>query len=40
MIDPPRYDWPGSDLGFLLKIQHVHGQKMTNPPSMREQALT
>ena len=40
MTDTPRYDWPGSDFDFLLKIQHVHGQKMIDPPfSMTEQAL-
>ena len=32
MIDPPRYDRPGSHLEFILKIQHVHGQKMIDPP--------
>ena len=26
-----QYDWPGSDLDFFLKIQHVHGQKMIDP---------
>ena len=28
MIDPPRYNRPGSHLDFFLNIQHVHGQKM------------
>ena len=29
----PQYDRPGSHLDFFLKIQHVHGQKMIDPPS-------
>ena len=28
MIDPP-YDRPGTHLDFFLKIQHMHGEKMT-----------
>ena len=36
----PQYDRPGSHLEFFLKIQHVHGQKMTDPPGMTDQALT
>ena len=28
----PQYDKPGSHLEFFLKIQHVHGQKMIDPP--------
>ena len=29
----PSYDWPGSHLDFFfLKTQHVHGQKMFDPP--------
>ena len=28
----PQYDRPGSHLEFFLKIQHVHGQKMIDPP--------
>ena len=39
MIDPS-YDRPGSHLEFFLKIQHVHGQKLTNPPGMTDQDLT
>ena len=35
----PQYDCPGSDLDFF-KIQHVHGQKMIDPPGMTDQALT
>ena len=27
----PQYDRPGSYLEFFLKIQHVHGQNMSNP---------
>ena len=40
MIDPPRYDRPGSHLEFFLKIQLVHGQKMIDPPGMTDQDLT
>ena len=32
-LKPPHYDRPGSHLEFFLKIQHVHGQKMTDPPN-------
>ena len=32
MIDPPKYDRPGSHLEFFFKIQHVHGQKMIDLP--------
>ena len=39
MIDPP-YDRPGSHLEFFLKIQHVHAQKMNDPPGMTDQDLT
>ena len=28
----PQYDRPGSHLEFFLKIQHVYGQKMIDPP--------
>ena len=28
----PQYDRPGSHLEFFLKIQHVHDQKMIDPP--------
>ena len=31
MIDPQN-DRPGSHLEFFLKIQHVYGQKMIDPP--------
>ena len=31
--------WPGSHLEFFLKIQHVYGQKMIDPPSMTNQDL-
>ena len=41
MIDPSRYDRPGSHLAFYkVKIQHAHGQKMIDPPSMTDQDLT
>ena len=40
MIDPPRYDSPGSLLQFFLKIQHAHGQKMIDPPGMTVQDLS
>ena len=40
MIDPPKYDRPGSHLEFFLKIQHVYGQKMIDPPGMTDQCLT
>ena len=30
----PQYDWPGFHLDFFLKIQHVHGQKMIDPPGL------
>ena len=36
MIDPSRYDRPGSHLEFFLKIQHVHGLKMIDPPGMTD----
>ena len=36
----PQYDRPGSHLEFFLKIQHVYGQKMIDPPSMTNQDLT
>ena len=36
----PQYDRPGSHLEFFLKIQHVHGQKMIDPPGMTDQDLT
>ena len=35
----PKYDRPGSHLEFYLKIQHVHGQKMIDPPNMTGQDL-
>ena len=31
-LTPSRYDRPESHLEFFLKIQHVHGQKMIDPP--------
>ena len=36
----PQYDRPGSHLEFFLKMQHVHGPKMIDPPSMTGQDLT
>ena len=36
---PSRYDRPGSLLEFFLNIQHVHGQKMIDPPSMTDKML-
>ena len=36
----PQYDRPGSHLEFILKIQHVYGQKMIDSPSMTDQDLT
>ena len=37
---PPRYDRPRSHLEFFLMIQHVHGQKMINPPGMTDRIST
>ena len=40
-LTPPRYDRPGSHLELFLKIQHVHSQKMIEPPpGMTDQDLT
>ena len=39
IIDPSRYDRPGSHLEFFLKNQHVHSQKMIDPPHMTDQDL-
>ena len=39
MIDPPGMTDQALISDFFLKIQHVHGQKMT-PPGMTGQALT
>ena len=40
MIEPPRYDRPGSLLEFYLNIEHVHVQKMIDPPGMTDQDLS
>ena len=40
MIDPPRYDRPGSHLEISLKIHHVHGQKLIDPPGTTDKDLT
>ena len=36
----PQYDRPGSSLRIFLKIQHVYGQKMIDPPRKTDQDLT
>ena len=40
MIDPLVWQTRISHLEFFLKIQHVYGQKMIDPPSMTNQDLT
>ena len=39
-LTSPNFDRPGYHLEFILKIQHVHGQKMIEPLRMRDQDLT
>ena len=38
-LTPQDYDRPGSHLDFFLKIHHVHGEKMIDPPGKTDQAL-
>ena len=39
-LTSPNFDRPGYHLEFILKIQHVHGQKMIEPLRMRDHDLT